>query len=596
VQVTSLDSLKTPNPTIAPYITGLNGVNVPQNELFTVILWTSLGAVAVVILLIRIAELAWAKLRQVSTMSVPQDKQGYWKLSQWGWMSWVKKHMTYAPLFRKRHNRELRISTAINVGTVPSRLQAAILFLYLAGNVTYMCILGWSQVNYYSLCAELRGRAGTLALANMVPLIVMAGRNNLLIGLLQISFDTYNLLHRWIGRIVVFEIVTHAIAWAIPGVANHGWTGAWKIVMETPFLRFGGFGMAALLLISIQSVSPIRHAFYETFLNMHIVLAGAMFACAWLHCITATLPGGLPQASWVIAIVSLWLADRLARVVRLVWANWSSEGFTEARCEQMPGDATRVTFHLPRYIDTKPGTHAYLRFWGVNAWESHPFSIAWVQQAVPATEKEPLSNLDRSNAYTLVSFLIGAQTGMTRKLFNKAKDSERGLRMAAALEGPYGGHHSLDSYGHAVLFAGSTGIAHQIPYIRHLLNGYNESAVATRRVSLVWFVREHISLEWVSSFMSRILRIPNHEEVLRVQIFVTRSQSLCQLSNYSWAAQMTLGRPNVPLLLAKEIHEQVGAMVVSVCGPGGLADDVRSAVRSRQGHTVIDFIEESFTW
>lgn len=78
--------------------------------------------------------------------------------------------------------------------------------------------------------------------------------------------------------------------------------------------------MIVLAFISVQAVSPVRHAFYETFLNVHIIL---MFICAWLHCTTAALPGGLPQLSWVSVIVLLWvadrLADRLACTARLLW-------------------------------------------------------------------------------------------------------------------------------------------------------------------------------------------------------------------------------------------------------------------------------------
>lgn len=38
-----------------------------------------------------------------------------------------KKHVLYAPIFRKRHNREFQLSSAVNVGTLPTRLQ--LLFL-----------------------------------------------------------------------------------------------------------------------------------------------------------------------------------------------------------------------------------------------------------------------------------------------------------------------------------------------------------------------------------------------------------------------------------------------------------------------------------
>ncbi|KND89890.1 Ferric/cupric reductase transmembrane component 2 [Tolypocladium ophioglossoides CBS 100239] len=587
-----------PSSTIAPYHTALNGVNQPMNMLFKDVLWWSLGIIALVVLGIRVLEIMWAKLRQVSAMSVPREKQGYWKVSQWSWMPGLKKHLIYAPLFRKRHNREFRLSSAVNVGTLPSRLHSILLFLYLGSNVAYMFALNWAVENKYAFCAELRGRSGTLALVNMVPLIIMAGRNNPLISLLKISFDTYNLLHRWMGRIVVVEVIIHTVAWAIPAVADQGWAKAFTPVLKSPFIGSGFFGTVALTLLLLLSLSPVRHAFYETFLNVHIILAAVAFACTWIHCVAAT--GGLPQLPWIMAVVALWIADRAARVLRLAFTNWSDRGITDAVCGAMPGDVTRVTVHLPRYVDIKPGTHAYLRFWGIKPWESHPFSIAWVEHyssnALPQSEKEPFNAVYRKTARTAVSFIIGAQTGMTRRLYGRACQSLSGVRLRAALEGPYAGHHNLDSYGHVVLFAGSTGITHQISHIRTLLEGYNESTVATRRLTLVWIIRTYESLEWVRPFMDTILRIPNRKDILRIQVFVTRPLNPRDIVSASSTVKMFPGRPNIPLLLIKEVQDQIGAMVVSVCGPGGLADDVRGAVRTVQGDNVIDFIEESFTW
>jgi hypothetical protein len=46
----------------------------------------------------------------------------------------------------------------------------------------------------------------------------------------------------------------------------------------------------------------------------------------------------------------------------------------------------------------------------------------------------------------------------------------------------------------------------------------------------------------------------------------------------------------------KEVESQMGAMCVTVCGPGGLADNVREVVREVQEDGMVDFIEESFTW
>ncbi|ATY62639.1 ferric reductase like transmembrane component [Cordyceps militaris] len=596
------EEVEQPSSTIAPYYTSLNGVNQPLNMAFKDALWLTLGGFGLIILFIRFMEILWAKLRHVSAMSDPREKQTYWKISQWSWMPGLKTNLIYAPLWKKRHNREIRLSSAINVGTLPSRLHMVIIMIYLGSNMAYMFILNWTNENKWAFCAELRGRAGVLALVNMVPLIILAGRNNPLIAMLMISFDTYNLLHRWMGRIVVFEAVVHTIAWSIPALADGGWRNVQEKFNTDLFVSSGTVGTGALFFLLLLSVSPFRHAFYETFLNLHILLALVSFVCTWIHCASSVVHvGGLPQLPWIIAVVMMWLLDRLARIVRLMYANWSDKGFTDALCEELPCDAVRVTLRLPRYMAIAPGSHAYLRFWGINSWESHPFSIAWVDHetynSLPiSTEKEPLNAVDKSNTYTNVSFVIGAHTGFTRNLFNRVKGIHGGIRIKAALEGPYGGHHCLDSYGHCVLFAGATGITHQISYLRYFLEGYNAGMVATRRLTLVWVIRNGECLDWVRPYMDALLRIPNRRDILRIYLFVTRPTALESIVSPSFTVKVIPGRPNVPLILVKEVQEQIGAMCVTVCGPGGLADDVRSAVRAVQGHTVVDFVEESFTW
>lgn len=43
----------------------------------------------------------------------------------------------------------------------------------------------------------------------------MAARNNPLISWANCSFDTFNLLHRWFGRIVALEAITHTVAFGV---------------------------------------------------------------------------------------------------------------------------------------------------------------------------------------------------------------------------------------------------------------------------------------------------------------------------------------------------------------------------------------------
>lgn len=587
--------------TIAPFATALNGVDLPIDNLFRETLWWSLGVLAMLILGARIHERLRAHLRHISAMGVSGQQQTYWARNQSSWWK-VKKHLLYAPLWKKRHNLEIKLSSAVNMGTLPSRFHTLLLVAYLLSNFVYCVFLRYSELDKYAVVAELRGRSGMLAIVNMVPLIILAGRNNPLIPLLLISFDTYNLLHRWMGRMVVLETVIHTTCWAYVEHAATGWSGIGSKIMKSPFIGWGTIGTVAMVVILLSSPSPVRHAFYETFLNAHIILAFFAMVGVVVHCEL----GKLPQTPYMWAVIVLWLAERVTRVARIVYCNLSRKSWTSASIEPLSGDACRVTMHLPKYMDINPGTHAYLRFATVRPWESHPFSIAWVDHisnspSLPTSEKDLETQgpqrIDKSNTTTDVSFIIHAQTGMTRRLFDKASlSSLKVFPLKAAFEGPYAGHHSLDSYGHAVLFAGSSGITHQIPYLRHLIQGFAAGTVATRKIVLVWVIRDSEQLEWVRPWMDKILQMPRRRDILTTKIFITRPKNPREIASPSATVQMSPGRPNVKLILEKEVQQQVGAMVVTVCGPGGLADNVREGVRAIQEDGVVDFIEESFTW
>jgi hypothetical protein len=79
-----------------------------------------------------------------------------------------KKHLLYAPMFRKRHNREFQLSAAVNVGTLPTRFQLLFVVAYLGTNVAY-CVVGidWTQP-LTTVTKELRNRTGILAVTNLV--------------------------------------------------------------------------------------------------------------------------------------------------------------------------------------------------------------------------------------------------------------------------------------------------------------------------------------------------------------------------------------------------------------------------------------------
>lgn len=591
---------------ILPYTFGLDGVSIPVDDTVTHILWLSIAALCLVILVGRFGQMANAHLRHLLSLGAREQQQAYWSEDRTSMWPKLKKHLLYAPLYKKRHNMEMRLSSALNVGTLPSRLHSTILLAYLISNVIYCILLDYSQPKP-ALVAEIRGRTGHLSLVNMVPLIVLAGRNNPFIYLLRVSFDTYNLFHRWIGRVVILEAIAHTIAWAWNEIAAKGHQGANAQLTGSPFLVAGLVGTVAFSVILLQSLSAVRHAFYETFLHIHQFLALAAIVAVWVHCNLGDLPG----SSYIRWALALWICDRAARMFRIVYRNVSRRGLTKVTVEALPGDtgleACRVSFKLARPWKYTPGCHAYIYLPSLSLWMNHPFSIAWSDSTLTPylaldDEKLPTSKSDLDcplplRTSTTIYFVIAKRTGVTATLYDKARASPTGIiTMSGLVEGPYGGLDSLHSYGTVILFAAGIGITHQLGHVRDLLHGHQAVTVATRKIVLVWSVKNTATLEWVRPWMDEILRLPNRKLVLTVMLFVTRPRSAREVVSRSETVLMFPGRCDPRVVLAKEMERRVGAVSVTVCGPGAFADDVRGAVRDVVGEGTVDFVEEAFTW
>lgn len=602
------------NSSVMPFTAGLNGVKLQKDQYLIRWLWISMVAIAAFILAFRILQLCNSHLRRIFSLTANTRQQSYWSFDSTRFWPLFKKMVLYAPLGKKRHNREVRFSSAVNVGTLPSRFHAFLLFLLLGSNLAYCCILDYGENNKAALLAEVRGRTGLLATVNMIPLILLAGRNNPAISLLKVSFDTYNLLHRWIGRIVVVEAIAHTIAWGANSIQAKGTKGTWQTIGGDPFLQYGMVGTAAMALILFQSPSVIRHAFYETFLHLHQALAFTAILGLYVHLEMAKLPA-LP---YIRTVVGLWASERLIRLSRLVYLNIARKhGCTNVVVEALQGEACRVTFNLPRHITVRPGSHVYAYLPSVSLWMSHPFSVAWtnvdsepptgVQARSPTTPTSPsavekqvvmtLPPLHQSKAPTSISLVMVARTGMTRKIYDKARAADGGvLRMSGYVEGPYAGHDSLKSYGTVVLFAGGAGITHHLVQIRHLIAASQAGTVATRKIVLVWSVRSVEMLSWVRPWMDEILKMEGRRDILKILLFVTKPRSPRDLVSPSATVKLFPGRCRPSVILDEEMPTRVGATAVSVCGPGAFADEVRAAVRERMHWGSVDFIEEAFTW
>ena len=310
-----------------------------------------------------------------------------------------------------------------------------------------------------------------------------------------------------------------------------------------------------------------------------------------------------PQ-KYLLAMIVFWVIERLTRFGSLVYRN-VGRGGTKAELELLPGDACRVTLKMVRPWTFQPGQHIFITVPSVGLWTSHPFSLAWSDDGAVDSHHDSEKGyqlsaddvLSDSRDKNSMSLIIRRRSGFTEKLFQKAERSTSGITtISAFVEGPYGGHAVLHSYGTVMIFAGGVGITHQVPFVRDLVAGYASGTVAARKVVLVWVIQSPEHLEWIRPWMTTILAMDKRRDILRIQLFVTRPRSTKEIHSPSATVQMFPGKPNVDTLIEMESENQIGAMGVSVCGTGGLSDDVRAAVRKRQGTRNIDFLEQGFTW
>jgi hypothetical protein len=85
----------------------------------------------------------------------------------------------------------------------------------------------------------------------MLPLVVFSARNNPFMSLLGISFDSFNLFHHWIGRIVVLEALAHKFIWGINNYDAQGLNSLTEHLRTNAFLLYGLISISATTFIII---------------------------------------------------------------------------------------------------------------------------------------------------------------------------------------------------------------------------------------------------------------------------------------------------------------------------------------------------------
>jgi predicted ferric reductase len=582
---------------------GLSGVNQTSNYLFVNILIATALIPSILALCFRISISLRNDRRRISAIASCRGHD-YWKRDRYKCWGSFKRYFLYAPVTLSRSQHQSEGPTGTRRATHRTIPQMAVIIVYVLSNLAYCLAIPVRPRP--QMVAELRGRCGALAAFNLIFTVLFALRNNPMIHILHVSYDTFNLFHRWTARLVIFESTAHVSAflyntYQVSYSGQSGWHSVGWVLGRSFSFQAGLTAFIAFGLLMVHSIGPLRHAFYETFLALHRIGIAVAISGVYFH----LAKHALPQLPWIYLVITLLALELTIRTMRLLFYNfsWERRSWTRVSLEALPGEVTRVTFALPSSWNTNPGSHVQIYLPGIALLGSHPFSVAWSRSSglhevckkkLPST----IDDLKFEEGPSTIACVIRSRRGFTRSLYQQALKSEnQHMQLWGAIEGPYGGYHTLDTYGTVVLFAAGVGITHQLSFVRHLLAGHNTDSAATRKVLLVWCIANIDALVWVQSWLDEIATMQNFRRVVRIRLHISRmASSEPDGRTLPIYLEVKPGRCNVQETLDDEVLAQVGAMAVSVCGPGGFSDSVRAAVRRRVSVRSIDYFEEAFSY
>ncbi|KAJ6487612.1 ferric reductase NAD binding domain-containing protein [Mycena sanguinolenta] len=462
-------------------------------------------------------------------------------------------------------------------------------------------------------------RAALIATTQLPLLVALGTKNNVVTILTGISFEKLNILHRIAARVLCVLLWVHAAGHII----ESGPAGNMENLQETWF-RCGIVAISALTLLCLFSIQPLRSRAYELFLISHFFMALLFLGAAYYHADKINL------GYYIWPALLVWGVDRFLRFIRiflvnggyLTLFNTKTSSALGAKVEVISPEFLRVTVRRPDYFRWSPGQLAYLSIPSVSAmpWEAHPFTIASIDGRIPSS-KEISSREDSSSekddkdgsvesevvavenlppagySKTLV-FLLRVHDGFTKRLLHAAHSpAALDHTLNAYIDGPYCSPPSVRGFDTVLLFGGGSGISFIFPLLLDVIKGANTGTnLSCRKVVFVWAIRHSEQINAISDDLLRALEGASDSLILDICIHVTASQNSdgdaenSQGSTVSFSQTAKLldsphvrvlsGRPDVNAIIKSEISEAAGSISVNVCGTAGLAETVRSALRT----------------
>jgi predicted ferric reductase len=139
-------------------------------------------------------------------------------------------------------------------------------------------------------------------------------------------------------------------------------------------------------------------------------------------------------------------------------------------------DACHLEIRLHRSWNIQAGQYVFVRAPGLgflSIMQSRPFWIVWW-------------DIDHEQGILQLDMLVRKRRGFMRYL-SSSRDKEH----IAWISRPFGQSQPFGDYGSILMFATDIGIAAHLPYLKTLMQGRSDATIRTRRVLLVWQIKEN---------------------------------------------------------------------------------------------------------
>jgi Ferric reductase like transmembrane component/FAD-binding domain len=437
------------------------------------------------------------------------------------------------------------------------------------GHRTFQPTTYYPKGSPWEITVYLANRCGVLALVNFMILALMAGRNNILLWLTNWPHSTYLLLHRWVAYCCILEAVLHSLVWLSRAMSNHNHADR----VKSPYWIWGIVATVSFSLILFTSVLPIRQRLYELFLACHIILALLALVGVWQHIwfkFTRDL-GSYGYEIWIFLTMAFWALDHVIRYLRI-----AKNGIGRAQITVLDDDYIQIDV---RGVEVEGHVYLYFPTLSWRFWENHPFSVYSsalsdqikdssstpeslrsqensftedVEKSRPTLGLESVGSRDQQIMHPGFSLLVRTMSGATSHLRYRQS-------LPVLVEGSYHKPKPPSPHCHLVAVAGGVGLTAVLP----TLTAHQGSK----------------KLYWGSRAQSLVDQVALHLANMEVEIAVGR-------------------RLDLPSILKEELKGSGNDVVVLVCGPSEMADEVRAIVSTyvRKGERNIHLEDESFGW